>query len=185
MTPEERELRRALNSRSGDSSPAFRSRLLAALAEGRPASNPMPALAAVAAVVLACATLQARIVRAFGSTLLVSAWQQSGAGSLHVFRSTDGGATWAHLASAPEQDGNVDFVTASRWLKLIGPGQSTETTDAGASWHPYPSDYSQAAPIAADFVFGDSLVGYATVRGGISRTVDGGLHWTDLHTPGT
>ncbi len=382
MTPEERELRRALNSRSGDPSPAFRSRLLAALAEGRPASNPMPALAAVAAVVLAFATvgvlllahqarslpppmtavstptptpvsipgvltkppsaipmpssaelsapsanviwavvdyrylyrstdrgatweqrpvpastqyfppdlsfvsdtegwfgisgeptgdcsaesisiwhttdagatwqslgsngiaqtqcklglsfvdpnrgfvdawdpnhapviyrttdggrtwtasqplpdppgfktagggiaLQARIVRAFGSTLLVSAWQQSGAGSLHVFRSTDGGATWAHLASAPEQDGNVDFVTASRWLKLIGPGQSTETTDAGASWHPYPSDYSQAAPIAADFVFGDSLVGYATVRGGISRTVDGGLHWTDLHTPGT
>ncbi len=29
------------------------------------------------------------------------------------------------------------------------------------------------------------LVGYATVRGGLQRTLDGGIHWSSLHTPGT
>jgi photosystem II stability/assembly factor-like uncharacterized protein len=124
------------------------------------------------------------LVRAFGSTLLVSV-QRSSASALYVFRSTDGGATWNYLASAKDPNNNVVFVTASRWLELIAPGQSVETTDSGASWHPYGSDYSQAAPIAADFVFGDSLVGYGTVRGGINRTLDGGLHWTSIKTPGT
>ena len=131
-------------------------------------------------------TLQPGLVRAFGSTLLVTAdGPKSGGNDHYVFRSTDGGATWAYLASSPKQDGTVALVTASRWAQLIGPGQSIETRDAGASWHLYASDYSQAAPIAADFVFADSLVGYATVRGGISRTLDGGLHWENLHTPGT
>jgi photosystem II stability/assembly factor-like uncharacterized protein len=130
-------------------------------------------------------TLHAGLVRAFGSTFLVQAFgQQSGVDIQYVFHSTDGGATWTYLVRAPMQAGNIVFVTASRWLKLIGPGQSIETTNAGASWHPYASDYSQAAPVAADFVFADSQVGYGTVRGGITRTVDGGLHWTAIETPG-
>ncbi len=132
-----------------------------------------------------CIALQAGLVRAFGSTLLVPVWQQSGPGPQYVFRSTDGGGTWTYLASAKDPNNNVDFVTVSRWLELIGPGQSVETTNAGVSWHFYKSDYSQAAPIAADLVFADSLVGYATVRGGIARTVDGGLHWIAIKTPGT
>ncbi|HEY2598442.1 MAG TPA: hypothetical protein VGJ79_08180, partial [Candidatus Dormibacteraeota bacterium] len=57
MTPEERELRRALESRSAETTPAFRARLSSALAEGRPASNFLPALAAVAAVILVFATV--------------------------------------------------------------------------------------------------------------------------------
>lgn len=131
-------------------------------------------------------TLHAGLVRAFGSALLVTATgQQSGGNVKYVFRSTDGGASWSYLATSPTQDGTLALVTASRWIQLIGPGQSMETTDAGASWHRYSSDYSQAAPIAADFVFGDSLVGYATVRGGITRTADGGLHWASIKTPGT
>jgi photosystem II stability/assembly factor-like uncharacterized protein len=131
-------------------------------------------------------TLQPGFVRAFGATLLVPASMQNSAGSFEfVYRSTDGGATWNYLASAKDPNNNVDFVSASRWLELIAPGQSVETTDAGASWHLYASEYSQAAPIAADFVFGDSQVGYGTVRGGIARTLDGGLHWTSIKTPGT
>jgi photosystem II stability/assembly factor-like uncharacterized protein len=132
-----------------------------------------------------CIAMQAGSVRAFGSTLLVPTWQQSAPGTQYVFRSTDGGVTWAYIATAPGQDGNAVFVTASRWLKLIGPGQSLESTDAGVSWHRYASDYSQAAPIAADFVFADSKVGYGTVRGGITVTFDGGLHWGQLKSPGT
>ncbi len=34
-------------------------------------------------------------------------------------------------------------------------------------------------------VFGDAEVGYATVRGSIQRTVDGGAHWERIDTPGT
>ena len=131
-------------------------------------------------------TLQPGLVRAFGSTLLVSASMNNSAGNVNfVFRSTDGGTTWTYMASAKDPNNEVDFVTATRWLELIAPGQSVETTEAGASWHRYASDYSQAAPLAADFVFADSQVGYGTVRGEISRTVDGGLHWVQVKPPGT
>lgn len=131
-------------------------------------------------------TLQPGRVSAFGPTLLVAASMNNSAGNVeYVFRSTDDGATWRYLATAKEPNNQVDFVSASRWIELIAPGQSVETTDAGASWHGYASDYSQAAPIAADFVFAGSQVGYGTVRGEISRTVDGGLHWVQIKSPGT
>jgi photosystem II stability/assembly factor-like uncharacterized protein len=130
--------------------------------------------------------LRAGLVSGFGSTLVVSAYTSVG-GSLrqYVYRSGDGGATWTYAASPPNPADTVAFVTATRWLQVIEPGQSLETTDAGKTWHSYPSDYSQAAPIAPQVVFGDQLVGYATVRGGIQRTADGGLHWTEIKTPGT
>jgi photosystem II stability/assembly factor-like uncharacterized protein len=149
------------------------------------ASQPLPDPPGFKTVCSGCIGIQTGPVRAFGSTLLVSAWQPSDPGTQYVFSSIDGGATWTYAASPPRQDGNVDFVTATRWLELIGPGQSKETTDAGATWHAFASDYSQAAPIAADFVFADSQVGYGTVRGEISRTADGGLHWVQIKSPGT
>jgi hypothetical protein len=45
------------------------------------------------------------------------------------------------------------------------------------------SDYSQAAAIPPVVIFADPMVGYATVRGSIQRTGDGGAHWTLLRTP--
>jgi photosystem II stability/assembly factor-like uncharacterized protein len=128
-------------------------------------------------------SMQAGRVRAFGSTLLVTvAGLQS---SQYVVRSTDGGATWTYLATSALPDGTLTLVTASRWIQLVLPGQSRETTDGGRSWHVYASDYTQAAPVAPQVVFGDPLIGYATVRGEISRTVDGGLHWVQIKSPGT
>ena len=125
-------------------------------------------------------------VRAFGSTLLVAASAPNTIKATEfIFRSTDGGASWTYLAPAKDPNNQVVFLTATRWLQLIGPGQSTETTNGGSSWHRYASDYSQAAPVSANFDFADSVVGYGTVRGEIYRTVDGGLHWTTIHTPGT
>jgi photosystem II stability/assembly factor-like uncharacterized protein len=79
----------------------------------------------------------------------------------------------------------VAIVTESRWLQVIVPGQSVETTDAGKTWHAYASDYAQAAPVSPQVVFGDASVGYATVRGSIQRTDDGGLRWSQIKTPGT
>jgi photosystem II stability/assembly factor-like uncharacterized protein len=128
-------------------------------------------------------TLRAGPVQRFGSTLLLIANDSQGGD--YVFRSTDGGATWNAMAAAAVGADNIALVTESRWLRLIAPDQSLETTDAGKSWHPYSTDYSQAAPIAPTVIFGDALVGYATVRGSIQRTVDGGMHWLIIKTPGT
>ncbi len=119
--------------------------------------------------------------RGFGSVVLVG----GGAGQTKdVFRSTDGGASFTY-ASTVAADGTVAYVTATRWLQIAPPGSSMETTDGGATWHAYTTDYTQAAPIAPDVVFGDATVGYATARGAIQRTTDVGAHWTAIKTPGT
>ena len=124
-------------------------------------------------------------VRAFGTTLLVTASGTSdGRLVSYVFSSSDG-RSWAYQATVPQGAGTFTFVSATRWLLIAIPNSSKETTDGGATWHAFTTDYSQAAPIAPEIVFGDSLVGYATVRGAIQRTTDGGTHWTLIKTPGT
>jgi photosystem II stability/assembly factor-like uncharacterized protein len=131
-------------------------------------------------------TLRAGRVRAFGTTLLVDAsGQLDGRPVPYVFRSVDGGASWSYLVTLPATEGAFAIVTASRWLQIAPPNSSKETTDGGATWHAFTTDYSQAAPIAPEVVFGDPLIGYATVRGAIQRTVDGGALWTGIRTPGT
>lgn len=131
--------------------------------------------------------LRAGRVRAFGTTLLVDVSGTTGGRPVSfVFRSVDGGASWSHFATPPESSGAFAIVTEIRWLQIGGPPDSSkESTDAGATWHAFTTDYSQAAPIAPEIVFADGLVGYATVRGAIQRTADGGAHWTPLKTPGT
>jgi photosystem II stability/assembly factor-like uncharacterized protein len=133
-------------------------------------------------------TIQPGVVRAFGSTLLVPATGQafSGNGFQDVYRSNDGGASWAFV-TATSPYGQLALVTASRWIQLLPPSSARETTNGGASWHQYRTDYTQAAPIAPQVVFADSEVGYATARGSIARTLDGGLHWswTAVKSPGT
>ena len=130
------------------------------------------------------AFLRAGRVHAFGGTLLVLVRTSDQSGS-YAYHSVDGGATWSYLATIPAGEGALTFVTATRWLQVGTPSSSRETTDGGATWHAYTTDYSQAAPIAPEIVFADPQVGYATVRGTIQRTVDGGAHWTLIRTPGT
>ncbi len=73
----------------------------------------------------------------------------------------------------------------ARWL-LIAPGAtSQESRDTGQTWRAFTTDYQQAAPIAPVITFADASVGYATVRGSIQRTTDGGAHWAKIDTPGT
>ena len=101
-----------------------------------------------------------------------------------VIRSTDAGDHWQVAAALPAGYRWPALVTATRWL-LIAPSSSRETTDGGATWHPYTSDYQQAAGVAPAICFADERTGYATVRGAIQRTLDGGAHWSRLRTPGT
>lgn len=130
--------------------------------------------------------LTAARVRAFRNVLLVPVLPQSDRVDQFVYMSNDGGATWAYDASAGNgSGGTLALVTATHWLQLILPGQSMETTDGGKTWRVSSSDYSQAAPVAPEVDFGDSQVGYATVRGEIQLTIDGGEHWAYLKTPGT
>ena len=126
------------------------------------------------------------LVRVFGATLLlVASGEVNGRAIRYVFRSADGGASWSYAATLPDTQGAITFVSESRWLQIAPPASSQETTDAGATWHAFTSDYSQAAGVAPTVVFADALVGYATVRGAIQRSVDGGAHWTAITTPGT
>lgn len=113
--------------------------------------------------------------RAFGSTVLAYA-------PPFVYRSTDGGQTWSYVTQSPKSSKSLGFVSASRWIELISPDSSSETTDGGQSWHTLFTDYSQAAPIAPQIVFADSNLGYATVRGAIQRTANGGAHWEMIKT---
>jgi photosystem II stability/assembly factor-like uncharacterized protein len=126
--------------------------------------------------------LRAGLVHGFGSTLLVVA--TSGQGDGYVFSSTDGGASWKYLVKAGGGANYLTFVTASRWLTIFNDQTAAETIDAGNTWHPFITDYSNAAGVGTVFTFGDSLVGYGTVRGGIQRTLDGGSHWSITETPG-
>lgn len=123
----------------------------------------------------------------FGSSLFVNAAGPTPDGQLrgYVFRSTNGGATWSYVSTSPSSNAPVVFITPQRWIQLITTNQSQETTDGGATWHLLASDYGQAAPITPQVAFGDANTGYATVRGSLARTIDGGAHWTSLHTPGT
>jgi photosystem II stability/assembly factor-like uncharacterized protein len=129
-------------------------------------------------------TLRAGRVRAFGATLLVPV-RASGGQVAYVYRSGDGGATWSYAAAVPPGEGAFALITATRWIVLGAPGRSLETTDGGASWHPYATDYAQAAPVAPVVVFADDRVGYATVRGLIQRSLDGGARWSPIPSPGT
>jgi photosystem II stability/assembly factor-like uncharacterized protein len=75
---------------------------------------------------------------------------------------------------------NVAFLTATHWL-ILQPS-ALETTNAGKSWHSFATNYSDAAGVASVVVFADENVGYATVRGDIRRTLDGGAHWELIKT---
>jgi photosystem II stability/assembly factor-like uncharacterized protein len=97
----------------------------------------------------------------------------------------DGGATWTRVADVSRGEGALALVTSTRWLVVGPPGTSQETTDGGASWLPFETDYTQAPPIPPVITFADAEVGYATVRGSIQRTLDGGAHWEPIKTPGT
>jgi photosystem II stability/assembly factor-like uncharacterized protein len=132
-------------------------------------------------------TLSLGLAKAFGNTILLPAWgmQPNAQREVeYIFRSVDGGVSWTYIATAGQGIDTVTLVTESRWLRIANDASALETTDAGKTWHPYRSDYQDAAGVSSVFVFGNPLVGYGTVRGGIKRTVDGGQHWTSINTPG-
>lgn len=129
--------------------------------------------------------LQPIAIANFEGKLLLSAFGLQPSGThRYVFSSVDEGASWQYVATV-EPSGAFAFITFTRWIGRIGGGQTQETTDSGRTWHALASDYGQAAGVAPTVVFATPEVGYATVRGELQRTTDGGAHWTMLKSPGT
>jgi photosystem II stability/assembly factor-like uncharacterized protein len=130
-------------------------------------------------------SLRAGLVKKFGSALYVIAWGKQPGGipdRQYMFRSTDDGATWSWLMKVPSR--YIAMVTESRWLMLLAPGQSMESTNGGQQWHLYGSDFITDTEVGGpQIVFADSQVGYAEGRGALQRTIDGGLHWVRIATP--
>jgi photosystem II stability/assembly factor-like uncharacterized protein len=95
-----------------------------------------------------------------------------------VFESTDGGATWARVGGYPPP---LVIVSPTRWL-VIFPGSTSETLDAGKTWHDLPTDYHTDSTGFELFVFATDKVGYGTDLGKVMRTLDGGAHWELIKT---
>lgn len=129
--------------------------------------------------------LQVGNIANLGSVLFVDTFGSvSGTLKHFVYRSVNEGETWSYWSTALESSAIV-FLTPTRWIQISTPGNSRITNDSGQTWAFFATDYNQAAPVAPQIVFGDANSGYATVRGSLQRTTDGGLHWTALRTPGT
>src|SRR5437762_12628813 len=145
VIPDDPELRRALDERSGGPLPDFGTRLGATLRAGRPRSNLMPAVAAVVVIALCAATIGALVYTRHAASLVgaasrprltsspspappatalqVSAPSASVVWALvdyaRLFVSTNGGARW-QLRPLPQQLGvrpAISFIDANEgWL---------------------------------------------------------------------
>jgi photosystem II stability/assembly factor-like uncharacterized protein len=93
-------------------------------------------------------------------------------------RTTDGGATWAAVATGTTARlYDVFFSSPTHGWAVGGSSTILESTDAGATWTPRSYPAAVGAITAVHFV--DDRRGWVADNGwGISRTVDGGAHWT-------
>ena len=99
-----------------------------------------------------------------------------------VYRTTDGGGSWAESSPAPpgyaSYLANIDFVSATTGWVAGGDGFVTRTTDGGQTWAPVAS-----IPVREldSIDFASAAVGWATGTNGthdtIWHTTDGGVTW--------
>lgn len=128
-------------------------------------------------------TLYPRTVYRIGGRLLVGAtgWRQT-----WVYASEDGGQSWSYTAAvAGATDvAMVTFLDSRTWWATGAGGLGQIVTrDGGHTWQPAPATAPFAAGVPPVVLFGGPETGYATVRGGIARTRDGGRTWTLLQPP--
>jgi photosystem II stability/assembly factor-like uncharacterized protein len=114
-----------------------------------------------------------------------------------VFRSTDGGATWASVNTGLGAVARVNAITFDAAtatapiylgvLKLGGPNLF-KSTNLGATWQPavagLPSTQAEVTAIVFDPLAAGT--GYAAINGqtsgGVSKTTNGGASWSDAST---
>ena len=116
-------------------------------------------------------------MRSFGTDAYLAA-----NGTPYIFKSTDGGATWAWVTKTPTPA--IVLVSEFRWLDFSAPGQTMESVNGGQAFQPFASDFHAGDTSGARFVFADANTGYAVTDGVLQRTTDGGARWTRLAPPG-
>jgi photosystem II stability/assembly factor-like uncharacterized protein len=185
MTMDERDLRHALEARSGEVSPEFRRRLSGALREGRPAVNATPPLALVVVIALSLASV--------GILLLAG-----GAGRL----SHGGAASPSRLTSPSPSPSQIIFPQGADlsapsgsvvWVYFFQ-GFLFRSIDRGDTWEERPLPTVQGAG-SPQIAFVDAQHGWYLTRGAtepqcsgedtaIWHTSDGGATWEPLGSPG-
>ncbi len=99
-----------------------------------------------------------------------------------IFRSLDGGVTWAPVFSGGSNLQHVQFVDAQRGLAMGG-STLLRTTNGGASWQP---GSAPAGAWAQEGWMVDAALGFAVGDGAqVLRTTDGGLSWQFVVPPGS
>ena len=106
-----------------------------------------------------------------------------------VWRTTDGGATWAPVADKITAGAGIAWVAfAGTTTGVRGFGGVEYTTDAGDSWHPAVKaggSYNEADFASLTRGWAGWSNGTSQSGGGIARTDDGGATWTtQLDKPG-
>lgn len=101
-----------------------------------------------------------------------------------VWKTVDGGATWAPLPGSPASVGKLAMDPADHRVLYISGGDSVptaiyKTIDGGANWT---QKLAPGALYFNSFTFdpGDSNTVYATAFGGVRKSVDGGDNWTEV-----
>lgn len=94
-----------------------------------------------------------------------------------IYRTLDGGASWALMSAAVTNSYPADMVVDANDASTVYLAATTEflkSTDGGASWQPL-----AAAPLATRLFFDGRApaVLYATKSNGLSRSTDGGASW--------
>jgi len=110
-----------------------------------------------------------------------------------ILRTSNGGNTWARIATEPNQVGTEGGSNHALWTigttHIWYPGNGTastvyRSTDGGATWAfstlPFTAAFTQA------IAFINTQVGFVASSGGLAaRTTDGGVTWTSATFPGT
>ncbi len=106
-----------------------------------------------------------------------------------VLKTTNGGASWARIASEPLQVGSeagwnnslATFGTADIWFGTNS-ARVYRSTDGGATWSSSPVPFTNSLSVN----FSSALYGLAgSDSGGVARTIDGGVTWTPISLGGT
>jgi photosystem II stability/assembly factor-like uncharacterized protein len=191
MTPEERELRRALSSRSGEPSAEYRARLARALGEERPAARSTNPLAVLVAVFLAVAIIAVLVLARQG------AHPTPAPGGTSVSRSK---ATPTPLSSpsptpvAGPVVGSIAMFGDNGWattLDQAGPVLGVlRTGDGGRTWRSVVPASARSSFILGFSPIDGSRAWFIAQRGNsgsgpvdLWSTQDGGLKWSRTAAP--
>jgi photosystem II stability/assembly factor-like uncharacterized protein len=183
MSLDERDLRRALDARSGEPSGAFRARLSTALEAGRPVARTTPTLAVVAAVCLAVVTVGVLLLAGHGARVTHGPGPASGPRT-QTTPTPAAAFAFGSMAMFGEDGWAVTYQSAGPIADLL------RTGDGGNSWVVVTPQIAKGT-----FIFGFALIdgnrawlmtANDSLGSGLAdlwATADGGQTWSQTTAP--